>query len=60
MAAGLLALGATEEWDLQGGIVCQSLLTEIPKKGTSKGTTALIAILKLLLVLKYLLALTQV
>lgn len=53
MAAALLTLAATEEWDLQRGIACDSSLTEIPKKGISKGTTAHTAILKLLLVLKY-------
>lgn len=51
MAASSLTLAATEEWDLQRGIACDSSLTEIPKKGISKGTTELTEILKLLLVL---------
>lgn len=52
MAAALLTPAATEEWDLQRGIACDSL-TEIPKKGTPKGTTPpLAAILKLSLVVK--------
>lgn len=50
MAAALLTLAATEKWDLQRGTACDISLTEIPKKGISKGSTTLTAILKLLLV----------
>lgn len=37
-ATGMPTLGAAEVLDLYRGIICDSLLTEIPKEDTSMGT----------------------